>query len=142
MRYDEWMDQELERRPRKSKPSYLTKVLVRLLFMVATAVIVMWAYKQIAVQAARDLTDISTKAQERILDRVPSKPAQEPIKHDEAIKQFRQQQQAELVRQQKQREIAWNNFFTPAPECLKDATVECANAYIRAKRKFDAEYRD
>ena len=141
MRYDDWMDQERESRPRKRRPSFLTRLLMRLLLMVVGALVVMWAYKQISIQAVQELTNISTEAQQRMRDKA-AKPVQEPIKHDEAIKQFQQQQKAELAKRQERREIAWRHFFTPAPECLRDATVECANAYIRAKRKFDEQYRD
>ncbi len=141
MRYDDWMDQERESRPRRKRPSFLTRLLMRLLLMVVGALVVMWAYKQISIQAVQELTNISTEAQQRMRDKA-AKPVQEPIKHDEAIKQFQQQQKAELAKRQERREIAWRQFFTPAPECLRDATVECANAYIRAKRKFDEQYRD
>lgn len=141
MRYDEWMDQELERRPRKKRPSFLTRLLMRLLLMVGSVIVMLWAYKQISVQAVKELTNISTEVQQKILDK-NTKPLQEPIKHDEAIKQFQQQQKIEAAQRNEKKEIAWRQFFTPAPECLHDATVECANAHIRAKRKFDEQYRD
>lgn len=41
---------------------------------------------------------------------------------------------------QRRKEAAWNKFYQPSPQCLRDATVECANAFIRAKRKFEAQY--
>ena len=142
MRYDDWMDQERERRPRKKRPSFLTRLLMRLLLMVVSVLVVMWAYKQISIQAVQELTNISVQAQQRMREKAVKPEAQELSKHDEAIKQFQQQQKAELAMRQERREMAWRQFFTPSQECLRDATVECANAYIRAKRKFDEQYRD
>lgn len=142
MRYDEWMDHQRERRPRKKRPSFLTRLLMRLLLMVVSVLVVMWAYKQISIQAVQELTNISVQAQQRMREKAVKPEAQELSKHDEAIKQFQQQQKAELAMRQERREMAWRQFFTPSQECLRDATVECANAYIRAKRKFDEQYRD
>jgi len=142
MRYDDWMDQERETRPRKKRPSFLTRLLMQLLLTVSSVLVVMWAYKQISTQAVQELTNISMQAQQKMREKAVKPEAQELSKHDEAIKQFQQQQKAELAMRQERREMAWRQFFTPSQECLRDATVECANAYIRAKRKFDEQYRD
>lgn len=58
-----------------------------------------------------------------------------------------QQQQMHSARQQaldaqSRKEVAWQKFYQPAPHCLQDATVECANAFIRAKRQFEATYQE
>uniref|UniRef100_UPI0035B3FA4D hypothetical protein n=1 Tax=Hylemonella sp. TaxID=2066020 RepID=UPI0035B3FA4D len=37
---------------------------------------------------------------------------------------------------------AWKNYFKPTAECISDPnTMECANAHIRAKTEFEAQYR-
>ncbi|MEP6482428.1 MAG: hypothetical protein ABJA94_10525 [Rhodoglobus sp.] len=38
---------------------------------------------------------------------------------------------------QRRRTELWQKFYRPAPGCERSATVECANAFIRARRKFD-----
>lgn len=42
----------------------------------------------------------------------------------------------------KRRSAAWERFYQPSPECLRDATVECANAFIRAQKAFNEKYKD
>lgn len=59
-------------------------------------------------------------------------------------------QRLELERQrleaQERREaakaVAWANYYQPSAFCKANATVECANAHIRARRKFDDEWRE
>jgi len=43
---------------------------------------------------------------------------------------------AEVVRRQR----AWDKFYRPSAFCNDVATLECANAFIRAKRSFEREY--
>ena len=40
------------------------------------------------------------------------------------------------------RNAAWERFYQPSHECRRDATVECANAFIRAQRAFSEQYKD
>lgn len=49
--------------------------------------------------------------------------------------------QAERERKQR-KEQAWMRYFTPSPDCQRDATVACANAYAAARKRFEAEYVD
>lgn len=130
-RVDEF-DQPYQRSFRR-RPSFAMKLLVRSIWTLALLAVIYFLYLELGKQAISLVTNIVP---------VPSKPVATatPTNHDEAIKQFQQQEQTELLRQQANREIAWRKFFTPAPECLDDATVECANAYIKAKRKFDEQY--
>lgn len=46
---------------------------------------------------------------------------------------------AERVRR---RNAAWERFYQPSYECRRDATVECANAFIRAQKAFNEQYKD
>lgn len=36
---------------------------------------------------------------------------------------------------------SWQQFYRPAPQCSTSWTVDCANAYIRARRRFAAQAR-
>lgn len=39
------------------------------------------------------------------------------------------------------REKAWAQFFQPSAKCRQDSgTMECANTYMAAKRRFDQQY--
>ena len=44
------------------------------------------------------------------------------------------------VRIQAHKQAAWEKFYQPAPQCLLDATVECGNAFIRARQKFEQQH--
>jgi uncharacterized protein HemX len=35
---------------------------------------------------------------------------------------------------------SWERFYKPDPACERSATVECANAFIRARRRFEETY--
>jgi uncharacterized protein HemX len=41
---------------------------------------------------------------------------------------------------EQERQRAWADFYRPGPGCKDATTVECANAYIRAKQAFDKRY--
>lgn len=41
------------------------------------------------------------------------------------------------------KEAAWQRFFRPSAACVHDsANIVCANAYMAAKKAFDAQYTD
>lgn len=52
------------------------------------------------------------------------------------------QREHERERREAAKAAAWANYFQPSAFCKVNATVECANAYIRAKNKFNAEWSD
>jgi len=41
---------------------------------------------------------------------------------------------------EERRQTAWAKFYRPSPKCEGSGTVECANEFIRARRKFEAQY--
>lgn len=41
-----------------------------------------------------------------------------------------------------QRDAAWERFYRPSAQCKADWTVECANALIRARARFDDQYKN
>jgi len=57
-----------------------------------------------------------------------------------------QRDQAEIERQRllARKEQAWRDFYKPSAECQdtsrSDLSIECGNAYIRAKRQFEASW--
>ena len=53
-----------------------------------------------------------------------------------AEEQATQSAAAEAVRKQH----TWDKFYRPTAFCNETGTVECANAFIRAKRLFEREY--
>jgi hypothetical protein len=41
------------------------------------------------------------------------------------------------------KDAAWKKFYQPSPGCQADrSTMECANAYMRAKTQFEGTYRE
>lgn len=62
-------------------------------------------------------------------------------KSSEQFAQF-QRQDAEHRQRDKKKEDAWRRFYKPSADCSSDAFVECGNAYIRARRAFEAQYKD
>lgn len=54
-------------------------------------------------------------------------------------------QRARLLEQQRmqRKAAAWNVYFKPSARCKEDPiNAECANAHIRAKKKFEDTYSD
>lgn len=48
----------------------------------------------------------------------------------------------EMARQRAEvaKAAAWTAFYQPSSECLAEASVECGNAHIRARREFERRY--
>jgi|SRR5690606_9229663 hypothetical protein len=46
----------------------------------------------------------------------------------------------ERQRAQALKEAAWAAYYQPTEECLKQTSVECGNAHIRARREFERKY--
>ncbi|WP_284335838.1 hypothetical protein [Comamonas sp. NoAH] len=42
----------------------------------------------------------------------------------------------------RKREAAFKRFYQPSQACMNEASVECANAFIRAQRAFNEQYKD
>lgn len=67
---------------------------------------------------------------------------------DQQDQQRRLQLERDLQRQQrdlavKRKEQAWANFYQPSYTCRLDALrADCADAHIKAKRAFEAQYKD
>lgn len=120
--------------------------LIKLLLTLASIGAVFWGYTYLSTKLLQDVANISTDAQTRLKNQAKTDQPQslqtQSTKHDEAIAQFRQQEQIELARRNNKREAAWQKYFKPSQKCLDDSSVECANTYIRAKRAFNDQYKD
>jgi len=53
----------------------------------------------------------------------------------EVAAQLKAAEAAEATR----RAASWDQFYKPKPSCTTSWTVDCANAYIRAKRRFEEQ---
>ena len=53
----------------------------------------------------------------------------------EAAAQLKAAEAAEATR----RAASWDQFYKPNPSCKTSWTIDCANAYIRAKRRFEEQ---
>lgn len=91
----------------------------------------------------------SQTASQRILqqekDRQAALARQREEKAQRDAQAFAAQQliQREANERATRKEAAWNQYFKPSQKCRDDpVTVECANAHIRAKNKFEESYRD
>lgn len=55
-------------------------------------------------------------------------------------RQLAQQQEAE---RDARRQAAWERYFQPSPACRADSvSLDCANAFMAAKKRFLEQYRD
>lgn len=67
---------------------------------------------------------------------------------EEAVRQHRVAAQRDLellgraaaADDERRRAKRWEGFYKPAPGCERSETVECANAFIRARRRFNELY--
>lgn len=151
MRSDDWLDDDrdkfsAQRTFKRAAGGMLQAFLIKLLLTLASIGAVFWGYTYFSTKLLQDVANISADAQTRLKNQAKAaqlQPAQpQTTRHDEAIAQFRLQEQMELARRNDKREAAWQKYFKPSQKCLDDSSVECANTYIRAKRAFNDQYKD
>lgn len=66
---------------------------------------------------------------------------EQQARQEASIKAAQQQALQEAAARAARKEAAWERFFQPSAKCKADpVTVECANAHIRAKNKFEQIY--
>jgi preprotein translocase subunit SecF len=154
-----WRHDEIAQRPAvrsKYQPEQLLMV-VTVVFLVAIAAFFGFDYlskhkaQQLQVQIQDAQARATAQAREQALQRAQLR--HQKAKQEEAKRQLQlaqaQQVQSQMpthnqqgLEAQARKEAAWNKFYQPAPQCMHDATVQCANAFIRAKRTFEAQYKD
>lgn len=59
-----------------------------------------------------------------------------------AENELRRKLASELALRAKAKEEAWERFYKPSANCYSEASVECGNAHIRARRAFNDQYKD
>ena len=96
-----------------------------------------WRAEQAARQLAQELkamNDQQRQAQQQMLQEQRRQIRQE-------LEKDWQRQQVELAA--KRKEAAWQSYYKPSPICRLDIVrPDCANEHMRARRAFEAEYRD
>lgn len=107
--------------------------------------IVEWRIEQAAKRAAAEL--------QRQLDKTNSELERQRLAQEHARQQVEQEAERSrsalaladrLQRERNSRkDAAWTQFYRPSPACQADsATAACANEYMAARRRFDAQYVD
>ena len=77
-------------------------------------------------------------ARERSLQRQRE---QDALRNEQAARVARtRERQAAQIAAERSKERAWTAFYRPSEQCLNTASVECGNAYIRARREFERKY--
>lgn len=103
--------------------------------------IVAWRLEQAAKQVSQAL-----KNQQAVQDQ--SRLEQERLHQNRQLAAEQQRQKAaaihaERVAAEKRKEAAWLNFYQPSITCRADPSRgDCADAYIRAKKAFEATYKN
>lgn len=136
---ERWLDDELDhgfQRSRRRRPSFFMKLLWRCFWTLAMFAVIYFGYIEIGEQAKSLLLNMAPGQ---------SKAATKQVTGN--ISDVRDQLNlpsagsTNLLLQQK--EAAWEREFKPSAACRNDAsTIECANVYIRARRAFEASYKD
>lgn len=108
------------------------------------------ALKAVDHAAKNALTELQQKQQQQSQERRTRQAAQaaerqrqDLARKQQAASQLRAESDAvaSKIREEEQKEAAWQAFYQPTPECMNPPTweiqVECGNRHIRAKREFE-----
>lgn len=102
-----------------------------------------------ALEQERLLQQAQVQAQEKAQQQSRTRQLQEAARQADAQRRDQsrriaedqlQTERAMAARIKTHKQAAWEKFYQPAPQCLLDATVECGNAFIRARQKFEQQY--
>lgn len=113
--------------------------------------VVRYQMQQAAHEANRALVQIGADAKmraEKLRHQQQARREQEVERRRQVAMEKAQQEVAVTKRANKQtaaehrKQAAWEHFFEPSPACLQAASVECGNAYMRARRVFERTYVD
>ncbi|HUP09786.1 MAG TPA: hypothetical protein VMU47_21690 [Caldimonas sp.] len=95
---------------------------------------------------AEQVAEAMTREEQAAIEREAARRQQLQAQDDARRHQLAEHQQAEQdaldesrAREQA-RESAWAAYYRPTPGCRDSTSVQCANAYIKARRDFDAHY--
>lgn len=110
--------------------------------------------KQAAITATRDLTNSMQRQSATVIERAKTQQVEAASRAADTQRAQREAQAAEsraataaALREQQEaarKEAAWQAFFQPRKVCdnppSDDVHMECVNAYMRAKRDFEARW--
>ena len=88
-------------------------------------------FNKAAIAAAQELNRQAEIARERS--------AQRQRQQEARVARARELQAAQIAAE-RTKERAWTAFYRPSEQCLNTASVECGNAYIKARREFERRY--
>jgi len=127
--------------------------LVVLLGSAATFEIVQWrnqrALRTATAAANREAELVAeqlTREQQAAVEREAARQQQVQAQDDARRRELAERQRAEQAAvdqsraREQAREAAWAAYYRPAPGCKDSTSVQCANAYIKARREFDRQY--
>jgi phosphoglycerate-specific signal transduction histidine kinase len=100
------------------------------------------AFAQAAAEISNGMDDAQRRARERqeAERRTRQERARlEQMRRSAAVREAADRERARQ-RAEAAKEAAWAAFYQPSEECLKQASVECGNAHIRARREFERKY--
>ena len=137
--------------PIKRRPNALSRAVVVAVAAVALAVFVgQWRRHDIAARQMAEAAEQQQKARLQAAARerlatMEQAARLDRLRQDEAIRQRAASAQREaesLARasaadEERRRTQRWERFYKPEPGCERSATVECANAFIRARKRFN-----
>jgi hypothetical protein len=147
----------LGRPPARTTPGRSTAIAAALIVAVVLVLVAWWVHAsmgrarvaQAALAAASAASAAEAEAEaERRAEAEVERRRQVALQaaEDERHRRFAEREREDVESRQaavddaEARERAWAAFYRPSPACRDASTTECANAYIRAKRAFEARY--
>ena len=95
-------------------------------------------FNKAAIAAAQELNGQAEIARERSSQRQRQ---QKALRNEQAARVVRARElQAAQIAAERAKEKAWAAFYQPSEQCLNTASVECGNAYIKARREFERKF--
>jgi len=95
---------------------------------------------------AEQVAEELSREQQAAMEREAAKQQQLQAQDDARRREVAERHQAEEAAfddsraREQARETAWLAFYRPPPGCKDSTSVQCANAYIKARREFDRQY--
>lgn len=127
---------------------------LKIAFGIVLSGIILWACAELywryrvaqAVETVEEVLDHVSTEMDRTIKRAREE-QEARARAQQELRRREQERRATAAAQERARqrakaakEAAWAAFYQPSEECLKTASVECGNAYIRARREFERKY--
>ncbi len=98
-----------------------------------------------AMKASEEIKRMAREQQKRDVEvaRARAEQAQRDVERDAAVQRVDAARRADQERRKAARDAAWSRFYQRSAACSVDSgTADCANEYMRARKRFDDTYRD